>query len=230
MKNSLLSKTAILFFAYSPEEELRKKPLWNGYSFLKDLNQNTIRQIEKSGVDYFHFSEKEQVGSNFGERFVYAIQAVFNKGYEHIITLGNDTPHLRTRHIVQAIDHLQEGEIVIGPSSDGGFYMLGLSRSQFEADLFIDLPWQTAKLRSALNQAFLTLNQKIYQLPVLMDLDSIIDIRRLVRRSFNIPISMLKYLLTINEHVSPSTKEVEQVFIQAYPSIHFNKGSPHPTN
>ena len=68
-------------------------------TFLKDLNRHTIRQIEHSGLDYFHFTEKEQEGGDFGERFIHAIQSVFNKGYEYIITLGNDTPQLRTKHI-----------------------------------------------------------------------------------------------------------------------------------
>lgn len=226
MKNSLLPKTAILFFAYSPEEELRQKPLWNGYSFIRDLNQNTIVQIENSGLDYFHFSEKEQQGRNFGERFIHAIQTVFDKGFEYIITLGNDTPQLRTKHIIQAVNHLQQGEIVIGPSSDGGFYMLGLNRSQFSAETLIHLPWQTSKLRHRLLEALLVNEEDIYHLPVLMDLDSVHDIRRFTRRNYIIPNSILRYLSILKRQLKLLTTAVEEVYASAYLSIYFNKGSP----
>ena len=230
MKNSLLPKTAILLFAYSPEEELRRKPLWNGYSFIKELNRNTIRQIENSGLDYFHFSEKQQVGRNFGERFIHAIQAVFDKGYENIITLGNDTPQLRANHIAQAVDHLNRGEIVIGPSTDGGFYMLGLNKSQFKPDVLIRLPWQTAKLRRQLLEVLWTTNKNIHQLPVLMDLDSVNDIKRFASRAFIIPISILKYLSTIIRQVKSSSTAVKEVYTSIYLSAFFNKGSPLTTS
>ena len=226
MKNSLLPKTAILLFAYSPEEELRQKPLWNGYSFIKDLNRNTIRQIENSGLDYFHFSEKEQVGRNFGERFIHAIQAVFDKGYENIITLGNDTPQLRTNHITQAVDHLNQGEIVIGPSNDGGFYLLGLNKSHFKPDVLIHLPWQTAKIRRQLLEILFNFNKHIYQLPALMDLDSVNDIKRFASHTFIVPISILKYLSAIISQVKPLTTAVNEVYTSIYLSTFFNKGSP----
>ena len=226
MKKTLLSKTAVLLFAYSPEEELKQKSLWNGLSLIRDLNQNTIKQIEKSGLDYFHFTEKEQQGDNFGERFAHSIRAIFEKGYENIITLGNDTPQLRTSHIIQAASRLEKGEFVIGPSNDGGFYMLGFSRSQLMADELYPLPWQTAKIRQALLDVLLNKGLQIYYLQVLMDLDSIHDIKRFVRQVLFIPNSILRYYLTIFRQIKPTIIELERAFPSAYNSIYFNKGSP----
>ena len=226
MKNALLPKTAVLLFAYSPEEELRQKPLWNGLSLINDLNQNTIKQIEKSGLDYFHFSEKEQQGRNFGERFAYSIQAVFDKGYEYIITLGNDTPHLRTKHIIQAAEHINGGDFVVGPSCDGGFYMLGFSRSHLKAEELILLPWQTAKIRQTLLDILLSKGLQVHQLQVLMDLDSVHDIQNFIGRNFYIPNGILMYFYSIYKYLKPSIVSVERTFASLYYSIYFNKGSP----
>ena len=226
MKKTLFSKTAVLLFAYSPEVELKQKSLWNGLSLIRDLNHKTIKQIERSGLDYFHFTEKEQQGENFGERFAHSIQAVFEKGYEYIITLGNDTPQLRTKHIVQAVDRLEKGEFVIGPSSDCGFYMLGFSRSQLMADELCPLPWQTAQIRQALLEILLNKGLHVYHLQVLMDLDSINDIKRFVKRFLFIPNSILKYFRTIFQQVKPTIIELERALLTSYYSIYFNKGSP----
>ena len=226
MKKNLLPKTAILLFAYSPEEELKQKSLWNGLSLLRDLNQNTIKQIEKSGLDYFHFTEKEQQGRNFGERFAYSIQAVFEKGYEYIITLGNDTPQLSTNHIVKAVSRLEKGEVVIGPSIDGGFYMLGFSKSQLISEELYPLPWQTAQIRQALLDILLNKGLQVHHLQVLMDLDSIQDIQRFVNRTNFIPSSILNYYLTIFLQLKPPIIQIEKTFLSSYYSIYFNKGSP----
>ena len=212
MKNSSSPKTAVLLFACSPEEESRRKQLWKADSLFKDLSLNTIRQIEKSGLDYFHFTEKEQKGSDFGQRFVHAIEKVFAKGYEYVITMGNDTPHLKASHIIQAAHHIGQGEFAIGPSTDGGFYMMGLSRSQFNPEEFIKLPWQTSKVRFALLQLLSTMGQKVHLLPVFMDLDNDHDILRFVKRYYFIPFGIKKYFESISLLLRPGITGIEKKF------------------
>ena len=227
MNNSLLSKTAVLFFAYSAEEELRQKGLWNGQSLFEDLNTHTIRQIEHSGLDYFHFSEKEQVGDSFGQRFIHAIQSVFAQGYEYVITLGNDTPQLRTSHILKTVEHVHKGNFVVGPSTDGGFYIMGLSKCQFHAQEFLLLPWQTTNLRKSLQYLLRELGLKTQLLPGLMDLDSIQDVRRFIKRVLYIPISILKYLSVISLDIKPLDNSIDPIYLPVYISNYYNKGSPY---
>ena len=226
MKNSSSPKTAVLLFACSPEEESRRKQLWKADSLFKDLSLNTIRQIEKSGLDYFHFTEKEQKGSDFGQRFVHAIEKVFAKGFEYVITMGNDTPHLKANHIIQAAQHISRGEFTIGPSTDGGFYMMGLSRSQFNPEEFRKLPWQTSKVRFALLHLIRTMRQKVHLLPVYMDLDNDHDIQRFVNRYYFIPNSIKEYLASISLLLRPGIAGIEQQFHSGFIPIHYNKGSP----
>ena len=226
MKNSLPPNIAVLLFACSPEEESRRKQLLKADSLFEDLNLNTLRHIEKSGLDYFHFTEKEQEGLNFGQRFVHAIEKVFEKGYDFIITLGNDTPHLKTPHIIQAALRAGQGEFTIGPSTDGGFYMMGLSRSQFNPEEFRKLPWQTSSVRSALLQLLKAKGQKIHLLPVFMDLDNDSDLRRFVKTYFFIPISIKKYWVRISALIRPGIIRIEKNFYSSFISLYYNKGSP----
>ncbi|CAN0575163.1 unnamed protein product, partial [Ectocarpus sp. 12 AP-2014] len=67
-----------------------------GERVFETLTKETLRKVKRTKQPYFHISEKEQTGNSFGERFTNAIQTVFDKGYEHIITVGNDTPQLKT--------------------------------------------------------------------------------------------------------------------------------------
>jgi len=59
-----------------------------------------------------------------------------------VITIGNDTPILKSHHIVEASRQLESKNVVLGPSLDGGFYLLGIHKTHFNREQFIDLPWQ----------------------------------------------------------------------------------------
>ena len=152
---------------------LSKKGLQNPFKnqrlYLANLTNKPSRKVKKTGLPYFHFSEKEQQGNSFGERYIHAIQSVYNKGFENIITIGNDTPHLQTRHLVETAEKLQNNPIVLGPSKDGGYYLMGLRKSHFDTALFLKLPWQT----SSLNRKILLLlcNLKIFKLEWLANID-----------------------------------------------------------
>jgi len=88
-----------LVFANSAKEELVHKSIPNSEQLFDKLTQSTLRKAKDTGLPTFHISDKDQVGSNFGERFTNAIAAVFDRGFNNIITIGNDTPHLKTQHL-----------------------------------------------------------------------------------------------------------------------------------
>ena len=141
--------TAILIFANSAEKEAERKTFLSSDVF-SALNHQTLKTVEKSGIEYFHFSEKNQVGSSFGERFSNAIENIFNKGFKNVITIGNDTPHLKTKHLVDTVHQLEKNDLVLGPSKDGGFYLMGIKKEHFNKETFLKLPWQTSKLQKCI--------------------------------------------------------------------------------
>ncbi|REE27593.1 hypothetical protein DFQ09_101427 [Winogradskyella pacifica] len=221
MKN----KTAILIFANSAEKELTSKSI-SSSDFFNLLDSDTVKTVQKTNLPYFHFSEKEQIGSSFGERFTNAIEAVFNKGFEHVISLGNDIPHLRANHILKATQNLATSDYVLGPSTDGGFYLMGFKKAHFNKTSFQNLPWQTAKLRQRLNTELQYQNESVSYLEMLTDIDNVSDIDSVLESFKTLDFKIKRLLLLLRKTTktivtSASVFQYVTVFKSPY-----NKGSP----
>ena len=131
-----IDRTAILIFANSSKEEMKYKAIPKGNILFDVLTEHTLNTARKTGLPYFLMSEKEQIGSSFGERFVNAISSIFELDFDMVITIGNDTPQLKSSDIVRASKLLGAKKSVLGPSRDGGFYLMGIHKSQFDAKTF----------------------------------------------------------------------------------------------
>lgn len=220
------NKTAILIFAKSAEKEAVSKPFKFSKDVFKALNAKTLHIVKKTGLPYFVFSEKQQIGNTFGERFTNAIQAVYNKGFDSVISVGNDTPHLSLKHLKKTINNLQNHNIVLGPSKDGGFYLMGLKKSQFNAKAFLKLPWQTSTLNRSISKLSASKKVTICYLDVLVDVDSYRDIKTIVHSFKNVS-SVIKQLLL--QCISIEKNIISKLYfcINNLTLKHlFNKGSP----
>lgn len=226
MLKAVQHTTAILVFANSASQEFEQKPFVKSAVVFEALNKETLNKVKKTNLPYFHFTEKEQFGNSFGERFVNAIQKVYEKGYKNIITIGNDSPQLKTSHLLEAYKQLQLGKTVLGPTFDGGFYLMGLHKSNFDASLFLRLPWQRFGLFNRISQLFENSNSHLHRLPVFEDIDTAIDVVKLLGFSRSIAITILKILRTIEEKVLKVFSARAFNFSDSYSSPLFNKGSP----
>lgn len=157
------------------------------------LNEQAIKKAKQTGLPYFLISEKEQKGDTFAERYTNALQTIFKKGFEHVISIGNDTPQLCSQHILDAAQAMQSNKAVIGPSKDGGFYLLGIHKSFFNRKLFLQFPWQQAHLLDSILEAISLNNIESIQLPTLQDIDTLKDVNRL-KDAFHIS-SSIKFIL-----------------------------------
>lgn len=219
------NQTAILIFANSAEKEVRRKSFLSKEVCSK-LNTHTLKIVEKSGLDYFIFSEKNQIGSSFGERFTNAIETLFNKGFQNVITIGNDTPHLKTKHLIETANQFEEKKLILGPSKDGGFYLMGICKELFHKEAFLKLPWQTNRLQSYIKQLASNKKTKLSFLEVLNDLDTQEDVFKIVNSFKTISISILKTLLVFI-FIEKEIKITYKIYClkQSF-TIPFNKGSP----
>ncbi len=82
-----------------------------------------------------------QKGRDLGGRMDRAFQSLFSKGYEKIVLIGSDLPSIPVDIISQALQGLANKDCVIGPSKDGGYYLIALNRPL--SLLFENLPWST---------------------------------------------------------------------------------------
>ena len=69
-----------------------------------------------------------QHGENLGQKMKHAIGAVFRLGYDKVVLMGMDIPHIHTETIQNAFDNLNHKDIVIHPALDGGYYLIGMKR------------------------------------------------------------------------------------------------------
>lgn len=154
--------------------------------FIKDL----INTLKNAGVDFafcgcgdlkdiVHLFGVDhtfaQVASDLGTKMAHAFAEKFAQGYEKILLIGSDTPHISQAIFAQGFVELSNHDCVLGPSSDGGYYLIGFNQKSFSADAFLHIEWSTP---SVLSETLHRLSEKnIYLLEELNDIDDIDDLK-----------------------------------------------------
>ena len=69
-----------------------------------------------------------QQGATLGERLIAAARWACDQGYAKFLFVGSDSPTLPTQYVEHALDLLESRDVVIGPSVDGGYYLIGFSK------------------------------------------------------------------------------------------------------
>jgi hypothetical protein len=110
-----------------------------------------------------------QPDGDLGYRMQEAFEVAFAAGYERVITIGIDCPELSSAVMQRALDVLQSHDLVLGPATDGGYYLIGLSR--FIPDLFVGVDWGTVAVLSQTVAIAQRLGLAIAYLDPLTDVD-----------------------------------------------------------
>ena len=120
-----------------------------------------------------------QIGTGLGERLISATQWAAEQGYTKILIVGSDSPTLPISYISEAITLLDARDIVIGPSVDGGYYLIGFAATTLTATvphIFEEIAWSTADVFqqtvTRIREAEVTLGL----LPVWYDVDTAEDL------------------------------------------------------
>jgi hypothetical protein len=116
---------------------------------------------------------------DFGECLLRTIQNILALGHNSAVVLNSDSPTLPTPLLIEAAAILaQPGErAVLGPSSDGGYYLLGLKTAHRR--LFEDITWSTELVAEQTMERAREINLDVHRLPVWYDVDDIGSLRRL---------------------------------------------------
>ena len=120
-----------------------------------------------------------QVGQDLGERMANAFRDRFAAGAEKVVIIGSDCLSLTEEHLFSAFQTLDEADVVIGPATDGGYYLLGMK--QLHRSLFEHMPWSQPTLRSLTEQAIRQQDLTYKQLPELTDIDEWSDYEQAMR-------------------------------------------------
>jgi len=117
-----------------------------------------------------------QVGADLGARLAEAFRSLREGGAARIVVLGSDSPTIDVAWIARAIASLDSHDAVIGPTEDGGYYLIGLRAEVPE--LFREIPWSTDSVARATLERASALGIAVDVLPTWYDVDDIATLRR----------------------------------------------------
>ncbi|MCW3091541.1 MAG: glycosyltransferase [Ferruginibacter sp.] len=130
------------------------------YSDTIDENDNWQNEL---------YQKKLQPDGDLGQRMSGAFTQLFEKGYDKLIIIGSDCLELDKSIINKAFEMLSDNEVVIGPSSDGGYYLLGM-KSYFP-DVFLNKQWSTSTVLKDTLQDLTVAQISVAKLEILNDVD-----------------------------------------------------------
>lgn len=130
-------------------------------------------------------------GADIGECLVQATGALFTAGFHKVIALNSDGPSLPRNYLLQAVDFLEESDVVLGPGEDGGYYLIGLKKHCPE--LFQQINWSTSLVLSQTLTRLKTLAFHATLTPIWYDVDTIQEVTRLATELTSLPLDLLAH-------------------------------------
>lgn len=136
-----------------------------------------------------------------GTRLEQAFDHLAELGYGSRVVIGSDAPDLPLAHLEEAFARLEEGsDIVFGPASDGGYYLVAVRGGQ--GRIFDEIPWSTeGVLEASLKQAQAS-GLSCALLPSWYDVDSYED---LLRPGLSDPLNGAPLTRSFLAHLRPET-------------------------
>ena len=122
-----------------------------------------------------------QRGDKFGERLCLAAEDLFKCGFDSVCLIDSDSPTVPAENFAKAVELLStdEDRLVLGPSDDGGYYLIGLKKPYGE--LFELIDWSTERVLNQTIQRANKIGLEVKLLPTGYDVDDAATLRRLFR-------------------------------------------------
>lgn len=150
------------------------------------------------------FKYVAQEGENLGERLKKVVNAAFLDGAERVIVIGSDCPGLDSLTVNRAFWALLKKDVVIGPSEDGGYYLIGFNQERYAA-LLDDIPWSTSQVLQHTLDKSKEVGVSTELLSEKFDVDTVDDLRRMSQAKHDHSCDALKISViipTLNEEAN----------------------------
>jgi rSAM/selenodomain-associated transferase 1 len=140
-----------------------------------------------AGPELAHFAVNkvwrtaQQVEGDLGQKLAAAFGDAFAQGYSRVVIIGSDCPYVTIHDISDAFKSLQEKPLVLGPATDGGYWLIGLNRMVEE--LFEKMPWSSDLLLEKTVEKARDLDMPFQLLRELRDIDEMPDWQHYLARS-----------------------------------------------
>jgi rSAM/selenodomain-associated transferase 1 len=159
--------------------EIYKSLLTHTLEISKDLKEDKYIFYEDfiSSQDIWPndiYNKKLQQGNSLGDRMKDAFDLLFKKGFGKAIIIGSDCFELTPEVLNDAFNRLSTNDIVIGPATDGGYYLLGMNH--FIPVLFDDKQWSSSSVYADTVSQIRRLGKTFYSLTMMNDVDEESDV------------------------------------------------------
>jgi rSAM/selenodomain-associated transferase 1 len=129
-----------------------------------------------------------QRGVGLGDALSSAFESQFDLGFDRVVLIAGDTPTLPLPVLDRASEALERHDVAIGPSADGGYYLLGLR--SFQPGLFQGISWSTEVVFEQTLAKAAELDLAASVLPEWYDVDTVAELRRLVDELESLPLGV----------------------------------------
>jgi rSAM/selenodomain-associated transferase 1 len=142
-----------------------------------------------------------QRGNNLGERLKNCFLQGFELGYNNLIVIGSDSPDLPEKIINESIEKLKDFNSVIGPSEDGGYYLIGFTKHGFSSKVFEGITWSTSSVFEETVEKLKSNLIEFYKLEKWHDVDTIEDLKELYKRNINTDYKTSKTMIFLKKNI-----------------------------
>ena len=122
------------------------------------------------------WNSRPQGGGDLGQRLQSAFERAFANGVNRAVIIGSDCPAVTAEDIYEAWRRLRTHDVVLGPATDGGYWLVGLGRPQ--PQLFRDIPWSTERVFIETTKRIRQAGLSVQLLRELQDVDTEAEWRR----------------------------------------------------
>ena len=141
--------------------------------------KNGKRWSQELGIKKFNLQGKGCLGEKMKRQIIINKKFCTQNKIKNIIFIGTDLPDLCHLNILNTIRDLKQNDFILGPSNDGGYWLIGLSSKIISKHVhlpFIKIRWSTENVLQNTIDNFASTNFKYKLLDKKIDIDTIIDI------------------------------------------------------
>jgi glycosyltransferase A (GT-A) superfamily protein (DUF2064 family) len=196
--NQKPNHTALLIFSRTSAAEAAAKNLYpSGKRHNLKITHRLIQQAKSTakstGLPFFVWDETVQVGASFGERLTNAMEALYNKGFQQLVVIGNDSVHLTANDITRAADGTAANNLVLIPTLKGGVSLIGLHIADFNKERLASISWQTGNVFTDLQLYAFQMGASSVCFAPIDDVNNLFDLKNAI--NLLSPLSKLKKFL-----------------------------------
>ncbi|MFC1712875.1 TIGR04282 family arsenosugar biosynthesis glycosyltransferase [Candidatus Poribacteria bacterium] len=126
-----------------------------------------------------------QQGADLGQRMKNALAQAFAQDFDRAVIIGSDSPDLSEDLIHEAFSSLEDHDAVIGPSVDGGYYLIGFRNDAFLPEVFDGIEWSTDTVFKETLEILKKAGLNAYELPEWQDIDTLADLKSMFLGNHN---------------------------------------------